>query len=226
MPWCRKERDPSLQEGDVCIYALTPYSTSNASLNVPEPQQCFSQHKQAATEGPLGRNYSSVCFYFLSLAEISAENSYLNNTTLNPPVLSIKVQAGRYRKLGEVAEALAEKNICTRKWAVITVALRLFSVYAHLFCMFPPRSSCTHKCIITPTARRDDFCFHQLSEMTWITHHHLTQMQPSDMLITAYITTQPSFQDLNCGHTVLREPGSPLNNTCHWWNEEKVGGDE
>lgn len=203
MPWCWKERGPSLQEGDVCIYALTPYSTSNASLNVPEPHQCFSQHKQAATEGPLGRTYCTV--FFLSLAEISAENSCLNNTTLNPPVLSIKGQAGRYCKLGGLAEALrgAEKNICTGKWAVITVALRLFSVCSHLFCLLPPRSSCTHKYIITPTARRDDFCFHQLSEMTWITHHCLTQMQPSDMLITAYITTQPSFQDLNCGHTVL-----------------------
>lgn len=149
---------------------------------------------------------AQVCFFFLSLAGISAENSSLNNTTLNPPVLSIKNQAGRYHKLRGLAEALrgAEKNICTGKWAVITVALRLLSVCAHLFCLLPPRSSCTHKYIITPTARRDDFCFHQLSEMTWITHHCLTQMQPSDMLIMAYITAQPSFQDLNCGHTLLR----------------------
>lgn len=205
MWWCRKKQGPSVQEAYVCIYALTPYSTSNASLNVPKPQQCFSQHKQAATEGPLGRTCCTA-FFFLSLAEISAENSSLNNTTLKPPVLSIKGQAGRYRKLVGPAEALrrAEKNICTGKWAVITAALRLFSVCAHLFCLLPPRSSCTHKYIITPTARHDDFCFHQLSEMTWITHHCLTQMQPSDMLITAYITARPSFQDLNCGQTVLR----------------------
>lgn len=59
----------------------------------------------------------TVLFFFLSLAEISAENSSLNNTTLNPPVLSMKGQAGRYRKLVGFTEASrrAEKNICTGK---------------------------------------------------------------------------------------------------------------
>ncbi len=70
----------------VCINSIYSNSTSNASLNLPKPQQCFSQHKQAAIEGPLGKTYT-VSF---SLAGVSAEHSSLNNTTLNPPVLSIK----------------------------------------------------------------------------------------------------------------------------------------
>lgn len=171
---------------------------------MPKPQQCFTQHKQAAMEGPLGRTYTLSFFW----AGISEENSSLNNTTLNPPVLSIKGLAGRCSKLVGLTKAWrrAEKNIHTGKWAVITVALRHFSGCAHLFCLLPPRSSCTHKYIITPTARHGDFCFHQLSEMTWITHHCLTQMQPSDMLITAYVTTQSSFHRLKLWLCIWLKP--------------------
>lgn len=168
-------------------------------------------------EGPLGKTYMPS----FSLAEVSAEHSSLNNTTLNPPALSIKGLAGRYSKLVGLTKAWrgAEKNIHTGKWAVITVARQRSVQRAHLFCLQPPRFSSTHKYIITPTARHDDFCFHQLSEMTWITHHCLTQMQPSDMLITAYITTQPSFPRLKlCVHVRLR---TPLNSTCHRRNKIK-----
>lgn len=198
------ESSGALSAGGWCIYlCINPIFNIKCIFKCAQaPAVFFTTQTSCHTGGPLGPAYCTVFFF---LAEISAEDSSLNNTTLNPPVLSIKGQAGRYCKLVGLAQALhrPEKNICTGKWAVITVALRLCSVCAHLFCLLPPRSSCTHKYIITPTARHDDFCFHQLSEVTWITHHCLTQMQPSDMLITAYITAQPSFQDLNCGHTVL-----------------------
>lgn len=52
-----------------------------------------------------------------SLAGVSTEHSSLNNTTLNPPVLSIKGLAGRYSKLVGLTKAWcrAEKNIHTGK---------------------------------------------------------------------------------------------------------------
>lgn len=150
----------------VCIDPIyNNNSTSNASLNVPKPQLCFSQHKQAATEGPLGKTY----MLSFSLAGVSAENSSLNNTTLNPPVLSIKGRVGRYSKLVGLTKAWRQEKHPHREMSChysSKAALRHFSVCAHLFCSLPPRSSCTHKYIITPTARHDDFCFHQLSEMT------------------------------------------------------------
>ncbi len=60
--YCRMEQIHTVQEVDVCMYvcinSIYSDSTSNASLKVPKPQQCFSQHKQAATEGPLGKTYT------------------------------------------------------------------------------------------------------------------------------------------------------------------------
>lgn len=99
---------------DIHVFMHKPV-IQDASLNPPKPLQTFSQSIQAAIEGPLGK----TCTLSFSFEHLS-----LNNTTLNPPALSMKGLAGRYSKLVGLTKAWrwAKKNIHTGKWAVITLA--------------------------------------------------------------------------------------------------------
>lgn len=119
-----------------------------------------------AAPGPLGGDLHASVFSWL-------EKSSINNTTLNPAVLSIKSLAGRYSRrrrllllqvtavVGGVTKALAPtEREREREWRkhrrgemschYSSTQAPLMPARAHPFCLLPQRSSCLHKYIITP----------------------------------------------------------------------------